>query len=451
MIRRVLLVDDDRAVRDALGQTLELADLLPVKAASFIEAKDHISDAFEGVVVSDVRMPGKDGFALLDHARGVDADLPVILLTGEGDIPMAVRGMAAGAFGFLEKPCAPGDLIAVVEKALKTRALVLENRALRLEVRRGDAAARMLVGQSDVAEALREEARVAARTSAEVLISGPPGAGNAKVAEVIHLLSASAMRAFVKIAAASITPETLEAAFGRAEGGTLYIDEVAALPPQAQFAALDLIDAHRDVRLIAGTYRDIGEEVAQGRFNADLYYKLDVIRVRIPALRERPEDIPVLFRHYVTLACEQSLLPLPAITPDVTARLMAQDWPGNARALMGEAMRFALGAGAAPDAGGDVETLGLAERMAQVERVVPGRRAAPAWRQRDRGRERPETAAQDLLRQAGAPSDSPRGLPVTRPRSVRISARSGANGCVETRPRDLGGIPESLVTHWNKI
>ncbi|MGB3316377.1 MAG: sigma-54-dependent Fis family transcriptional regulator, partial [Albidovulum sp.] len=157
MTERVLLVDDDRAVREALGQTLELAGLRPVLASSFIEAKDHIARDFAGVVVSDIRMPGRDGFHLLDHARKTDPDLPVILLTGEGDVPMAVRAMAEGAHSFLEKPCAPADFLSVVEKALKARALVLENRRLRLQIEAGDAASRMLFGQSPQADALRRE------------------------------------------------------------------------------------------------------------------------------------------------------------------------------------------------------------------------------------------------------------------------------------------------------
>lgn len=368
MTERVLLVDDDRAVRDALGQTLELAGLAPVLAASFIEAKDHIVRDFAGIVVSDIRMPGRDGFHLLDHVRKTDPDLPVILLTGEADVPMAVKGMASGAFDFLEKPCAPQDLLAVVEKALKTRALILENRALKREIRRGDAAARMLVGTSALSEQMREAARAAARTSAEVLISGPPGAGTAKMAEVIHLLSAASMRPFQKLAAASATPETLAAVFDRAEGGTIFVDEVAALPPAAQFALIDLIDGDPGVRVIAGTYRDLAAEAGAGRFNPDLFYKLDVLRVRIPALKDRPEDIPVLFRHYVAIACEQSDLPVPEITPATIAGLMAQDWPGNARALMNAAMRFAMGL--AEDQAEDDSAFGLAGQMARVERSL---------------------------------------------------------------------------------
>lgn len=371
MTVKVLLVDDDSAVREALGQSLDLAGLCPVLAGSYVAAKDHITADFAGIVVSDIRMPGKDGFALLDHARAVDPDLPVILLTGEGDIPMAVRGIAGGAFDFLEKPCNPSDFLAVVRKALKTRALVLENRALKREIRRGDAAARMLVGTSDLSEAMREAARMAARTSAEVLISGPPGAGTAKVAEVIHLCSGAAMRPFVKLAAVSATPETLAAAYGRAEGGSVFLDEVADLPPAAQFALIDLIDGHAGTRLIGGTYRDLGALVAEGRFSADLFYKLDVMRVRIPALRERPEDIPVLFRHYVAIACEQSDLAMPDIPPERTAALMARDWPGNARALMNAAMRFAMGLDEG-EAATDVGAPGLAGHMARYERSLLG-------------------------------------------------------------------------------
>ncbi len=366
MTRRVLLVDDDAAVREALGQTLDLDGLDPVTAGSFVEAKDHITPAFDGVIVSDIRMPGRDGFHLLDYAHGQDPDLPVILLTGEGDIPMAVQGISAGAFDFLEKPCAPRDLLAVVRKALRTRALVLENRRLKAELTAGDAAARLIYGRSALAEALRARVRAAARTSAEVLITGEPGTGIPKVAEVIQMLSGAAQRPFQKLASAAQTPASLAEAFEAAKGGTLFLDEVAALPPAAQFAALGLMEDSPGARVLAGTYRDLEAEARAGRFNPDLYYKLDVMRVRIPALRERTEDIPVLFRDYVRTACEQAALPQPEITPDIVARLMAQDWPGNARALMNAAMRFAMGLGETePEA-----DLGLAEQLAQVERSL---------------------------------------------------------------------------------
>lgn len=366
MMRRVLLVDDDRDVRMALGQTLELAGLAPTLAGSYIEAKDHITADFAGVVMTDIRMPGKDGFALLDYVRAIDADLPVILLTGEGDIPMAVRAMAMGAFDFLEKPCTPADLTTIVEKALQTRALVLENRALKRQIAAGDAAARMIFGGSALAEALREQVRRVARAAAEVLVTGEPGTGIPKVAEVIHLLSAAAPRPFQRLAAASVTPETLHTVFKDAEGGTIFLDEVAALPSATQFALLEVLENQGPARVIAGTHRALEAEAKAGRFHPDLFYRLDAMRIRIPPLRERPEDIPVLFRQYLTQACEQAALPQPDVPPPVIARLMAQDWPGNARALMNAAMRFALGLSeGAPD-----ESQGLNEQMAQVERTL---------------------------------------------------------------------------------
>lgn len=367
MTTRVLLVDDDPPVREALAQTLELAGLHPVTAGSYIEAKDHITPGFDGIVVSDIRMPGKDGFALLEFVQQVDADLPVILLTGEGDVPMAVRGMSSGAFDFLEKPCAPKALLAVVEKALKNRSLVLEVRRLNVQLERGDPAERMLFGESALADELRKRSRAVGRSGADALIAGAPGTGTSKVAEVIHLLSPHALHPFVKLPAASATPESLRDGFDRADGGALFVDELFALPPDAQFTLLELLEGEAArPRLLAGTYRDPEAELARGDFNHDLFFKIDVMRVRVPALKERPEDIPVLFRQYVAIACEQAALPVPEIPGEVVARLMAQDWPGNARALMNAAMRFAMGLS-------DLEeepAQGLTEQLARVERSL---------------------------------------------------------------------------------
>lgn len=366
MMRKVLLVDDDMAVRDALGQTLELAGCTPVQAGSFVAAKDQITPDFPGIIVSDIRMPGRDGFHLLDYARRTDPDLPVILLTGQGDIPMAVQAMHQGAFSFLEKPCAPATLMAGVERALSTRAEALEARRLKFERDSGDAAARLLCGTSQLAQGMREAARRAARAGADVLIEGEAGSGTPKMAEVIHLLSSAAHRPFVKRRAAGLTAEALEAALEQAGAGTLYLDDVTGLRDDVQFALLDRMEGGLSVRIIAGTMVDLEQAVRAGQFSADLKLRLDLIRVRIPSLHERIEDIPVLFRHYVALACEQANLPTPDIPDDLLARLMAQPWPGNARALMNVAMRFAMGLS-------DEETTGattLKAQMAAVERSL---------------------------------------------------------------------------------
>ncbi|MEQ9390256.1 sigma-54-dependent transcriptional regulator [Marinovum algicola] len=366
----VLIVDDDAAVREALAQSLELAELSARATGSFIEAKDHIAPEFPGVILSDIRMPGRDGFHLLRYTSGIDAELPVILLTGEGDIPMAVEAMGQGAFGFLEKPCAPDDLVPVLKRALATRRLVLENRRLKAQLETGDPAARMLFGTSRAAEDLRARVRAVARMDVEVLVSGPPGAGISKVAEVIHLMSPAAGGPFVKRHGAALDRPALEEALAAGQGGTLFIDDLGALPGASQYALLERLEAEADAgagaRLIAGTTANLGAEAEAGRFNAELYYRLDVTPVRIPALSERPEDIPVLFSHYVAQAAEQAGLPAPEITPDHMARLMAQDWPGNARSLMSAAMRFVLGM--PQDA--VAEELGLAEQMARVERSL---------------------------------------------------------------------------------
>ena len=366
MMMQVLLVDDDPAVREALGQTLELEGLAPVLAGSFLAAKDHLNPAFDGVVVTDMRMPGRDGFHLLAHVRAVDPDLPVILLTGEGDIPMAVKAMAKGAYDFLEKPCAPAAFLPVVTRALKARALVLENRRLALAVEKGDAAERMLFGASAMVCDLRDQLRRIARTPTDALIAGERGSGTSKVAEVIHLLSAAATRPFVKQPANALDLAGLHAAVQASAGGTLYLDEISRLALDVQAALLAMIEAGQPVRLLAGSTVDLEAEVAAGRMLEDLYFHFDVMRVRIPALRERSEDIPVLFRHYVATACEQANLPQPDISQAVIAELMAQDWPGNARALMNAAMRFAMGLEDAVEDKGH----GLAAQMAQVERQL---------------------------------------------------------------------------------
>jgi two-component system C4-dicarboxylate transport response regulator DctD len=365
-LRKVLVVDDDASVRDALRQTLELADYEPITAGSFVEAKDQIGASFDGVILSDIRMPGRDGFHLLDYAHGQDADLPVILLTGEGDIPMAVRAMAAGAFDFLEKPCAPSDLTPVIERAQKTRALVLENRRLKAQLETGDPAARLIFGQSRLSEALRERVRAAARAGTDVLVTGAPGTGISKVAEVIHLCSAAAKAPLEKRAASGLDRAAVQELTAAARGGTLFLDDIGVLQTDAQLALVDALE-DRQFRLIAGSTQDLSMAVDRGQLLADLYYRIEVMVVRIPSLSERPEDIPVLFRQYVAQASEQAGLTAPEITPDVLSKLMAQDWPGNARALMSAAMRFALGLGEAdaPD-----EALGLAEQLAQVERAL---------------------------------------------------------------------------------
>jgi two-component system C4-dicarboxylate transport response regulator DctD len=367
MITQVLLVDDDAAVRDAVAQTLELADLEPIIAASFVAAKDLITSGFRGVILSDIRMPGRDGFHLLGYAKAQDPDLPVILLTGEGDVPMAVKAMDQGAFGFLEKPCSPNDLLSVLERALHTRSLVLENRRLRILVETGDPAARLLFGDSDLAQAMRTRVRRVAQLETDVLITGALGTGISKVAEVIHLSSLRSKAPFVKRAGSGMSPEQLGDAMDVAQNGSLFIDEISQLPAETQLAIFELLEGNSGVRFMAGSTRNLDQAVEDGILNSDLFYRIDVTRLRIPSLAERPEDIPVLFRHYVAQASEQAGIIPPEVSPEFLASLMTQDWPGNARSLMSAAMRFVLGM---PEDISEAAELGLSEQMARVERSL---------------------------------------------------------------------------------
>ncbi|MEP0963741.1 MAG: sigma-54 dependent transcriptional regulator [Roseobacter sp.] len=367
MSNKVLLVEDDTAVRDALSQTLELADLEPLPAGSFVAAKDHITAGFDGVILSDLRMPGRDGFHLLSYARAQDPELPVILLTGEADIPTAMNAVHKGAFDFLEKPCAPADLLSVLDKALTARKAVLETRRIRAKLETGDPAARMLFGTSQHAETLRAQVRRVAMTDTEVLVTGEPGSGVSKVAEVIHLCSARSKAPFVKRAAAGLDSPGLLEALTAARSGSLFIDEVTQLPAQVQITLMEALEAGAGTRVIAGANRNLADSVQAGVLNGELYYRLQVTPVRIPSLAERPEDIPVLFRHYVEQASEQAGLTAPPLTPAVVSDLLAQEWPGNARALMSHAMRFALGFGEEIAVEQD---LGLVEHLARFERSL---------------------------------------------------------------------------------
>ena len=326
----VLLVEDDSAVREALAQTLDLAALTPIVAGSFVAAKDHITRDFPGVILSDIRMPGRDGFHLLGHARAVDEDLPVVLLTGE---------------------------------ALAARRKVLEARAEQAMSEAGDPAARLIFGVSALAEGLRARVRRVAQTDTEVLVSGPPGSGISKIAEVIHMCSPRAQAPFEKRAADGLDRSGLHEALEASRGGALFLDEITRLPADTQIALIEALEERHATRVMAGSTVEPDETT----LNADLFYRLDVSRVRIPSLAERPDDIPVLFRRYVAQAAEQSGVHPPEISPEHLASLMAQDWPGNARSLMSAAMRFVLGM---PEEVSEAAGLGLVEQMARVERAL---------------------------------------------------------------------------------
>ncbi|MFB4391649.1 MULTISPECIES: sigma-54-dependent transcriptional regulator [unclassified Pseudomonas] len=371
---QVILVDDDPHLRQALSQTLDLAGLKVATLADAQGLAERIEPDWPGVVVSDIRMPGIDGLQLLEQLHGRDNELPVLLITGHGDVPLAVQAMRAGAYDFLEKPFASDALLDSVRRALALRRLVLDNRSLRLALSDRQELSTRLVGHSPAMLRLREQIGALAGTRADVLILGETGAGKEVVARALHDLSSRRDGPFVAINAGALAESVVESElFGHepgaftgaqkrrigkfefANGGTLFLDEIESMSLDVQVKLLRLLQERvverlganhlipLDIRVIAATKEDLRQSADQGRFRADLYYRLNVAPLRIPALRERGDDILVLFQHFADAAAERHGLPPHSLQPAQRAMLLRHAWPGNVRELQNAAERFALG------------------------------------------------------------------------------------------------------------
>lgn len=335
----VLLVDDDAMVREALGQTLDLGGFRPVLATSFIEAKDHISTDFTGVIVSDIRMPGKDGFALLEYVRSIDDNLPVILLTGEGDVPTAVRGISEGAYDFLEKPCDPKHLLEVVGKAMQTRALVIENRRLKSEL---DLALQEKIGFLGMSEAsfkLREAIRRAGQASSSVLISGPRGAGRGFVARLIQERR-DARQDLRRIDCLSPFDFSI---LEKPGDEVLLLCDIDRLEAVDQLRLLQVLRERPENVYFATSGPDIEQYVQSGGMNDDLFYLLSVVRIQVPPLSDRREDIPLLFDKFLREEIDAGAQIASAQGRAAAQGLAGLDWSGNLMALRNHAKRVAWG------------------------------------------------------------------------------------------------------------
>jgi two-component system C4-dicarboxylate transport response regulator DctD len=371
---QVVLIDDDPHLRQALSQTLDLAGLKVCALSEALGLASRIERDWPGVVVSDIRMPGLDGLQLLEQLHAQDAELPVLLITGHGDVPLAVQAMRAGAYDFLEKPFASDALLDSVRRALALRRLVLDNRSLRMALSDRQQLSARLVGQSAPMARLREQIGALAATKADVLILGETGAGKEVVARALHDLSARRSGPFVAINAGALAESVVESElFGHepgaftgaqkrrigkfefANGGTLFLDEIESMSMDVQVKLLRLLQERvlerlggnqqirLDIRVIAATKEDLRQAADQGRFRADLYYRLNVASLRIPPLRERGEDVLMLFQHYADAAAERHGLPARELQPGQRALLLRHAWPGNVRELQNAAERFALG------------------------------------------------------------------------------------------------------------
>ena len=371
---QVILIDDDPHLRRALSQTLDLAGLKILPLAEARGLAERIERDWPGVVVSDIRMPGIDGLQLLEQLHAQDPEQPVLLITGHGDVPLAVQAMRAGAYDFLEKPFASDALLDSVRRALALRRLVLDNRSLRMALSDRQALSTRLVGQSPSMARLREQIGALAATKADVLILGETGAGKEVVARALHDLSNRRNGPFVAINAGALAESVVESElFGHepgaftgaqkrrigkfefANGGTLFLDEIESMSLDVQVKLLRLLQERvverlggnqqirLDIRVIAATKEDLRHAADQGRFRADLYYRLNVANLRIPPLRERGEDVLMLFQHYADAASERHGLLPHSLQPAQRALLLRHSWPGNVRELQNAAERFALG------------------------------------------------------------------------------------------------------------
>ena len=415
MSGQVIFIDDEAAIRQAVQQWLELSGFQVRTFSRAREALTALDRDFPGVLISDVRMPDLDGLGLLEQLVALDADLPVIMVTGHGDVPMAVQALRQGAYDFIEKPFTPERLLDSVRRAMDKRRLVCENRQLREQFARKGRIESQLLGVSRAMVNLRRQVLELAGTDVNVLIRGETGSGKEQVARCLHDFSPRAGGPFVALNCAAI-PETLieSELFGHVKGaftgavsrrrgllelahtGTLFLDEVGDMSPGMQTKLLRFLQdgefrpvgssepVRVDVRILAASNRPLFDLVEAGRFREDLFYRLNVLPVNLPPLRERRDDIPLLVGHFLEILCAEQGRETLKVDPEVLDAFCRYSWPGNVRDLENEMRRLVTFAedaitldlvsdrirrSAAGEAEpGGLDGLGLAEKVEAIER-----------------------------------------------------------------------------------
>ncbi|MCL6682551.1 sigma-54-dependent transcriptional regulator [Sphingomonas alba] len=357
MALEVLVVDDEADIRELVAGVLEDEGYTVRTAADSTSALDAVEDRRPSLVLLDVWLQGSrlDGLQLLEAMKSRDPTLPVIMISGHGNLDTAVAAIREGAVDFIEKPFEAGKLLHLVGRATETDRLRRENAAFRQQFATDD----YLGGSSVSINTVRATLKRVAPTGSRVLITGPAGVGKEIAARMIHNWSPRASAPFITVSAAMMSPERMEEElFGsenegvarpglleQAHGGTLFLDEIADMPLTTQAKMLRVLTDQSytrvggqrpvkvDVRVLSATSRDLQDEIAAGRFREDLYYRLNVVPVRIPSVRERREDIPDLVNQFLTrFAAERRIVP-PSISEEAIAALQAHDWPGNVRQL----------------------------------------------------------------------------------------------------------------------
>lgn len=370
----ILFADDEEHLRLAAGQTFQLAEL---NVQLFDGAKKLLSEVdrdFDGVIVTDIRMPEMDGIELLKAVQAIDSGFPVILVTGHGDVELAVECMRLGAYDFIEKPYDPTRLVATVRRALEKRQLTLENRDLRTTIAAQANSSLQLSGHSQLIEDVRKQLLTLASLETDILLIGETGTGKDVAAQMLHSASARSDRPFVHINCAALPsdlveielfghevgafPSAVRSRFGKfehARGGTVFLDEIETLPLEVQAKLLHAVQDRQitrlgsndpielDVRFIAAAKSDLRGAIDAGQFRADLYFRLAGSEVHLPTLDERREDIPRLFNELIARSAARHNREIPEVPDSVYSLLAARQWPGNVRELQNVAERFVLG------------------------------------------------------------------------------------------------------------
>ncbi|MEQ8368945.1 MAG: sigma-54 dependent transcriptional regulator [Roseicyclus sp.] len=354
---KIAIVDDEQDMRQSISQWLALSGFETETYSSAEDALKAINSDYAGVVVTDVKMPGMDGMAFLKRLMGVDSGLPVILITGHGDVPMAVEAMRIGAYDFLEKPFNPDRMTELAKRASQQRRLTLDNRALRRELSDGTVLMRKLIGSSPVMERLREDILDLGQADGHVLIVGETGTGKTLVAHALHAVGPRAGKSFVTLSCAAHDETSLGAIlFGpvgenqdkplieQARGGTLVLEDVESLPQALQARLLTSINEQgtpAETRIVA-ICNAPEPESCEASLRPDLFYRLAAMRIDLPPLRQRGEDILTLFTRFGEQFAEEYGTDSPQVTAQEAAQLLQAPWPGNVRQLINIAERAIL-------------------------------------------------------------------------------------------------------------